>query len=176
MLNIPKLREEFNKLKATMTPEKVAEWVKSYGDRFQLLLCEQEKGCVFNPHVLSPDFSNPVNFMFVPLHQRTYYIDMLEGTWYTPVVVTDEDLKEGDYFVDMHQLRLDRVFKVTGNQAYIDFLNRRRIANNEFVGDTSTRRQLCKVESIANTYFDVNQLAVEDIVWFLEERVKDIAK
>jgi hypothetical protein len=80
--------------------------------------------------------------------------------------------KQGDYFVDMCQLRLDRVFKVTGNQAYIDFLNSRRIANNEFVGDTSTRRQFCKVESIANTHFDVNQLAVEDNLWFLEERVK----
>ena len=56
---------------------------------------------------------------------------------------------------------------------YIDFLNSRRIANNEFVGDTSTRRQLCKVEAIANLYFDVNQLAVEDIVRFLEERVKN---
>jgi hypothetical protein len=101
---------------------------------------------------------------------------MFSGAWYTPALITDEDLKEGDYFVDMCQLRLDRVFKVPGNQAYIDFLNSRRIANNEFVGDTSTRRQLCKVESIANTYFDVNQLAVEDIVWFLEERAKDIAK
>lgn len=176
MLDIPKLREEFNKLKATMTPEKVAEWVKSYGDRFQLLLCEQEKGCVFNPQVFSLDFANPINFMYVTPHQKNCYKDMFSGAWYTPALITDEDLKEGDYFVDMCQLRLDRVFKVPGNQAYIDFLNSRRIANNEFVGDTSTRRQLCKVESIANTYFDVNQLAVEDIVWFLEERAKDIAK
>lgn len=111
--------------------------------------------------------------MYVAPHQKAYYSNMFEGSWYTPVVVNDEDLKEGDYFVDMCQLRLDRVFKVTGNQMYIDFLNSRRIANNEFVGDTSTRRQLCKVEAIANLYFDVNQLAVEDIVRFLEERVKN---
>lgn len=138
-----------------------------------LLLCAPEQGCVFNHQVFDLNHSNPINYMYVAPHQKAYYSNMFEGSWYTPVVVNDEDLKEGDYFVDMCQLRLDRVFKVTGNQMYIDFLNSRRIANNEFVGDTSTRRQLCKVEAIANLYFDVNQLAVEDIVRFLEERVKN---
>jgi hypothetical protein len=173
MLDIQKLREEFNKLTATMTPEKVAEWIRSYENRFQLLLCEPEQGCVFNHQVFDLDFSNPINFMHVAPNQKAYYTEVLEGSWYAPVVVNDEDLKEGDYFVDMCQLRLDRVFKVTGNQTYIDFLNSRRIANNEFIGDTSTRRQLCKVESIANVYFDINQLEVSDIVWFLEQRVKN---
>jgi len=172
MLDIPKFREEFDKIRATITPDEIKEWIRSYENRFQLLLCEPDQGCVFNHQVFDLNFSNPINFMYVAPNQKNYYKDMFEGSWYTPVVVNEEDLKEGDYFVDMFQLRLDRVFKVTGNQAYIDFLNSRRIANNEFVGDTSTRRQLCKVESIANVYFDVNQLAVEDIVWFLEERVK----
>lgn len=137
--------------------------------KMHLLLCTLEQGCVVHRQVF--EHSNPNNFIYVPSEDDKEWYD--DCAWYTPVVVNDEELREGDYFVDMCQLRLDHVFKVTGTQSYIDFLNSRRIANNEFVGDESTRRQLCKVESIANLYFNVNQLVDSDIVWFLEERVKN---
>ena len=165
MLDIPKLREEFDKLKATMTPEKVAEWILNYEERFQLLSSSIYDGCVFSSKI------NPNHLVYVDSNKEFYDV-MIGGTWYTPVIITNKDLQEGDYFVDMHQLRLDHVFTVTGEQSYIDFLNSCRIANNEFVGDTSTKRQFCKVEAIASNGFDIDQIDVRDIMWFLEKLAK----
>lgn len=166
MLDIPKLREEFAKLKATMTPEKVAEWILNYEERFQLLSSSIYDGCVFSSEI------NPNNFVYVESDKKWFYNDMTGGTWHTPVIITNKDLQEGDYFVDMYQLRLDHVFRVTGSQSYIDFLNSCRIANNKFVSDTSTKRQFCKVEAIASNGFDIDQIDVRDIMWFLEKLAK----